>query len=344
MENFAPGLKDAVFTVSGSLRIVVYFVCVVGLMLQVQQARADMESMVRPIIRAVVIVGLVATLPHWFGFSERIFLGIADAVQDGYTSHPMATAEKLRQSATGSTTEFSLRRIGESVYHAFLRASMESVVLIASFLQVPFLILQYILKLLCYLFLPVALALFMIPSQASLASRYLQQTLAVFAWPVGFAVTELVTYHLLTGYGNNLAAAYDLVPGTIDAASFGSLLGALVAALWLIVGTLGTPVIMQALLCSGSPLSGGNPGGVLTQTANLQQVSSLLKSLKTGGLAAAATTAPKPGNSSTTPPAPPTAPAPVPSSPTPSTSDPSGDARAARMIAASALPAPHTTI
>jgi hypothetical protein len=39
----------------------------------------------------------------------------------------------------------------------------------------------------------------MIPSQAQLATRYVQQTLAVLAWPVGFAVTELVAYHLLTG-------------------------------------------------------------------------------------------------------------------------------------------------
>jgi hypothetical protein len=59
--------------------------------------------------------------------------------------------------------------------------------------------------------------------------------------PVGFAVTELVAYHLLTAYQQNLAAAYGIAPGEIDAASFASLLGGLLAAIWLILGTVGTP-------------------------------------------------------------------------------------------------------
>lgn len=181
MENFAPGLRESILSLTDTLRVIVYFVCVAGLVLQIQQARADIEGLARPIIRAMVVVGLVATLPYWFGFTEKVFLSVANTVQEGYTDHPMRTAAKLRNTASGSGTEFSLRRIGESLYQAFLHAAMELVVLVASVLQVPFLILQYIFKLLCYLFLPVALSLYMIPSQAQLATRYIQQTLAVLA-------------------------------------------------------------------------------------------------------------------------------------------------------------------
>ena len=51
MENFAPGLRAAIIGLTDSLRFIVFFIGVVGLMLQVQRARAEMESLVRPIVR-----------------------------------------------------------------------------------------------------------------------------------------------------------------------------------------------------------------------------------------------------------------------------------------------------
>lgn len=346
MDNFVPGLREAVLDVAESLRAVVYFVCVVGLMMQVRRTRGDVESLVGPIFRGAVVVGLVATLPHWFGFTERVFLGVADTVQDGYTQHPMRTAAKLRETVS-STSEFSLRRVGESVYRAFLDAAMKLVVMVASFLQVPFLILQHVLKLLCYLFLPVALALHMVPALASVGTRYVQQTVAVLAWPVGFAVTELVAYHLLTAYSGNLATAYGLAPGEIDPASFGSLLGGLVAALWIVVGTLGTPVVIQALICSGSPMSGGGQPA-LQQIYMAQQVAWMIKSVKTGGAALVARpfagTGGTGGGGGMPPMPPPPAPAPLPPPSAPPSADPSGDRAAAAAMAMTRLPAPQTSI
>ncbi len=346
MENFAPGLREAVLSLADTLRVVVYFVCVIGLVMQVQQARADVEGLVRPLLRATVVAGLVATLPYWFGFTERVFLTVADSLQDGYTQHPMRAASKLRETVT-SNSEFSLRKVGESLYRAFLDGSVKTVVLVASLLQVPFLILQFVLKLLCYLFLPVALALYMIPSQAQIATRYVQQTVAILAWPVGFAVTEMVAYHLVTGYGNNLATAYGLTPGEIDAASFGSLLGGLVGALWLIIGTLATPFLMQGLICSGSPMSGGG-STALHQLYALQQIASMAKSFKTGGLAApaiATSAGNSAGGSSGGPSVPPPPPAPANPPPAPTApADPSGDLRAASALASVQLPTPQTTL
>ncbi len=350
MDNFAPGLREGVLSLTDGLRVMVYFVCVAGLVIQIQQARADTEGLTRPLVRAAIVVGLVATLPHWFGFTERVFLSVADTVQDGYTQHPMRAASKLRETVT-SNSEFSLRRIGESLYRAFLDGSVKLVVLIASLLQVPLLILQFVLKLLCYLFLPVALAFYMIPSQAQLATRYVQQPVAILAWPVGFAVTELVAYHLITGSANNLAVAYDLTPGEIDAASFGSLLGGLVGALWLIIGSIATPFLMQGLICSGSPMSGGG-STALHQLYALQQLSYMVKTMKTAGLAApalVASTAKTAGTTGTAggpglpPPPPPAAPPPAPSAPTPNI-DPAGDQAAAAAISSVTLPAAQRSI
>ncbi len=347
MENFAPGLKDAVLSLTETLRFVLFFVCVAGLMLQVNRARNEIEGLALPVVRAIIIVGLIATLPHWFEFTEKIFLTLANVVHERYTDHPMQAASLLRNSVADSASDFSLRRVGESLYKASLWAAAKLVVLIASLLQLPFLVLQYLLKLLCYLFLPVALALMMVPSLGSLGGRYVQQTLAVLAWPVGFAVTELVAYHLLTAYQTNLAAAYGLVPGDIDAASFASLLGGLLAAIWLILGTLGTPFLMQMLFCSGAPLSGGGAQG-LQQLYTIQHVAWMIKSLKTAGAAAPAIAAKASSASSGPPPPPPSAPpappAPVSTPPAPAAPDPVGDQRAAAVLAHAQLPAPQTTI
>lgn len=345
MDNFAPGLRESILTLTDALRFVAFFIAVAGLMLHVNRARGDWEGMAAPIVRSIIVIGLIATLPHWFGFSEKIFLTLADTVQEDYTQHPMRAAAGLRDTVGETGGEFSLRRVGESLYKGFLWGAAKLVVLIASLLQLPFLVLQYILKLLCYLFLPVALALMLVPSLASLGARYIQQTLAVLSWPVGFAVTELVAYHLLTAYGENLASAYGLTSAReIDAASFASLLGGLLAALWLIIGTIGTPFLMQALICSGSPLSGGG-ATAMQQFYTVQQLAWMVKSLKTGGLAAplAASAVPKGGSPGLPPPPPPAnpPPPPVPAAPP---SDPAGDMRAALALSATQLPSPQTTI
>ncbi|MDI1335790.1 MAG: hypothetical protein PSU94_06350 [Lacunisphaera sp.] len=351
MENFAPGLRESILSLTDILRFVVFFIAVTGLMLQISRARGEWEGMAAPIVRSIIVIGLIATLPYWFEFTEKIFLTLADAVHENYTQHPMRAAARLRDSVADSASEFSLRRVGESLYKAFLWGAAKLVVLLASLLQLPFLVLQYILKLLCYLFLPVALALMLVPSLASLGSRYVQQTLAVLSWPVGFAITELVAYHLLTAYGENLASAYELTaPRDIDAASFGSLIGGLLAALWLIIGTIGTPFLMQALICSGSPLSGGG-SSALQQFYSVQQLMWMVKALKTGGAAAPALaaqmTANKGGGGSAggmPPPPPPAAPPPPAPAPSAPPSDPSGDQRATLALASTQLPSPQTTI
>jgi hypothetical protein len=346
MENFAPGLKESVLSVSAALRVIVYFVCVTGLVLHVQQSRGDVEGLVRPLLRAAVIVALVATLPTWFAWAEQVFLAIANTVQAGYTDHPMRAATKLRELAAGSETAFSLRRIGESLYYAFLFGAAKLMVLSTSLVQLPFLVLQYVLKLLCYLFLPVALGMYMIPALSSWATRYVQQTLAILAWPVGFAVTELVGYHLIIGYGENLALAYHVKPGELDAASFGSVLGGILGGLWLLVGTLATPFLMQGLICGGSPVSAGG-SAALQQIYSVQQLMWMVKSAKTAGLAApamvASAAAKDGGEGPPLPPPPGASPLPPPTV-GPMAPDPSGEIRANAALAHSQLPSPYTAI
>ncbi|MEN9403999.1 MAG: hypothetical protein RL091_2702 [Verrucomicrobiota bacterium] len=354
MDSFMPGFKENIIAITGELRVVVFFVCVAGLMVQVSKARHESEGLMEPVVRAIVVVALVATLPQWFELTERLFLGIADMVNRGYAEHPMQAASLVRDTVKDSDSAFSLMRIHESFYKAFLWAAAKLIVLIGSVLQLPFLLMQHILKLLCYLFLPVALSLFMVPSLASLAVRYVQQTLAVLAWPIGFAVTELVTFNLVVGYQTNLAIADGLTPGQIDASSLASILGGILGVLWLVIGTLATPVLMQMLFCSGAPVSGGGQSA-LQQLYTMQQVAWMVKSVKTGGAAAAVMVAQKsasaaggssggPGGARGTTQLPPPAAAPAQRGAAPAAADPGGDNQAKAVRSQAQLPTPRTTI
>jgi hypothetical protein len=353
MEGFAPGLRESVLALTVTLRVAVFFLCVAGLMVQIHAARADLESIVRPLLRAIVVVALLAALPTWFEFTEKSFLSIANVIEPGYTDHPMRAATLLRQTVQeNSASTFSLRRVGESLYRAYLWAMTKLIVLLGSVLQLPFLLLQYVLKLLCYLFLPIALGLFMVPSLGSLGVRYVQQTLAVLAWPVGFAVTELVAYHLITGYITNVAIGYGLTPGQLDPASLASVLGGILGSLWLLLGTIGTPFLMQMLFCSGAPVTAGGQTA-LQQLYTMQQVLWMVKSVKTGGAAVPLMAAQVPakaggtgggGDKGSMPPPPPPAVLNPPPMPSPSKADPAGDQRASSALALAQLPKPQTTI
>ena len=181
MDNFVPGFREAVVGLSETLRFVLYFVCVTGLVLRVNAARADQDSLMQPVGRAVVVIAMIATVPWWFGFTEDLFLRMAEVFHAGYLEHPMQAASRLRDSVADSTSAFSFQRLGETFYRATLFGAGKLVVLLASVLQLPLLILHYILKLLCFLFLSLAVAMFMVPSLDQLAVRYMQQTLAILA-------------------------------------------------------------------------------------------------------------------------------------------------------------------
>src|ERR1035437_407643 len=109
------------------------------------------------------------------------------------------------------------------------------------------LILQYILRWLIYLIMPFATVNFMVPGFSGIGVRFFQQMLAVMAWPVGFALTNLVALAVWTDF----RAAVGANPQTItDAAVYSPLLtfiGGIVATIIIIVGMVSTPIVMQML-------------------------------------------------------------------------------------------------
>jgi hypothetical protein len=128
------------------------------------------------------------------------------------------------------------------------------IVWIGGLIQLPMMIVQFVMECLCYLFLPIAISLFAFESTKGLAIRYVQQTLAILAWPIGFAVVDLVGYSLLTS-GTSVVSAGALAAGLATGFTPAKLVIGGIVAVWLILGSLVTPIVMQMLFCSGTPMS-----------------------------------------------------------------------------------------
>jgi uncharacterized membrane protein YgcG len=142
-----------------------------------------------------------------------------------------------------------------SLWRALQWAAAWVIVWFGAIIQGPMMFFQFIMSCLCYMFLPIAVSLFAFDGTKGIATRYVQQTLAILAWPIGFATVDLVGNALLNSVASEVMGAGAV--GVAAATEFGpaSFLIAGFVAVWLILGSLATPIVMQALFCSGSPTS-----------------------------------------------------------------------------------------
>jgi hypothetical protein len=108
-----------------------------------------------------------------------------------------------------------------------------------------------------------------------------QQTLAVLAWPIGFAVIDLVGYSLLTS-GTSVVSAGALAAGVATGFTPAKLVIGGIVAVWLILGSLVTPIVMQMLFCSGTPMSSA-VGHAIQMGMGFAGASRLLKTGGGGG-------------------------------------------------------------
>jgi hypothetical protein len=208
----------------------------------------------RPIVTSIFICGLLATLPFWFNLVRDEFWNIAVQIRTEFTGSVAGTGAALMNLLHAPEKSSNWFDVGNSIMKAVQYAFGWLIVWFAGVIQLPMMIIQYVMECLCYLFLPIALCFFAFESTKGLATRYVQQTLAILAWPIGFAVVDLVgfsllttTTHVVTGGTSSGASQITFSPATYMLSG--------IVAIWLILGSLATPIIMQALFCSGSPMS-----------------------------------------------------------------------------------------
>lgn len=257
MDIFLPTLESKMVALVGAFRFIVFAIMVAGLVAHAASARTGSTGLWSTLAKAIVIVAAVAFMDTWFSKVENFFLTVAEYVDPGYNENPTSASQTIRESTTDNPEgqEWSWRHINESIYQAVSRALANVFIYVGTLIAVPMHILQYVLRWLLYLITPFALALFMVPGLGGIAVRFFQQVLAILAWPVGFALTNLVALAVWTDF----RAAVGANPASVGDALYSPLLtfmGGILATIMIIVGMLATPLVMQGLFAQGQAFSG----------------------------------------------------------------------------------------
>jgi hypothetical protein len=305
MEIYLPTLESKMIALVGAFRIIVFTIMVAGLVAYVSGGRAQSgASVFVPFAKAIVIVAAVAYMDAWFPKVESVFLTVAEHIDPGYNENPTAASDMIRESTTDNPEgkEWSWRHLNESIYQAVSHALANIFIYIGTLITVPMLILQYVLRWLLYLITPFMLALFMVPGFGGIAVRFFQQLLAIMAWPVGFALTNLVALAVWADFRNavgpNPATAGDVLYSPLL-----TFMGGILATIMIIVGMLSTPVVMQALFAQGQAFTGSS--GNIAHMVNMGSRAIYGLSYRMGGRAAAtaapSSPSPSPGPSSPPP-------------------------------------------
>jgi hypothetical protein len=264
MEFVIPLLESKIRTLAVAFRFVVFAMLVAGLIVHMSRRQYHGSDLVRPLARAIVITAAIAAMSWWFPLAENTFLAAAGFINENYNENPGGVADTIRedfvQSQNPEGQEWSWRKLNESIYQTVTNAITWCFVKFSTLLTAPMVILQYILRQVLYLLTPFALACFMIPALAGLGIRFFQQLLAILAWPVGFAITNLVAIAIWQDFrgiiGGNPASLELAVVSPVITQS-----GIILACIFLVIGTVSTPLICQMFLAQGYAFTGvsGNP-------------------------------------------------------------------------------------
>ncbi len=256
----------------GAFRFVVFAIMVVGLIAYASSGRGQAAGLFAPLVKAAIIVAAIAYMDTWFPKVEQVFLAVAEEIAPGYNEHPTAASDTIRKSTSDNpeAQTWSWRHINESIYQAVSRAIANVFIYVGTLITVPMLILQYALRWLLYLLTPFMLGLLMIPGFGGIAVRFLQQLLAILAWPIGFALTNLVALAVWTDFRGAVGAN----PQNFGDALYSPLLtvmGGILATIMIIVGMVSTPFVMQAFFSQGNAFTGasGNPAHMVRSGASM---------------------------------------------------------------------------
>jgi hypothetical protein len=254
ISDLVPNLQPMVEDLSQQLRFICFFILTAAIVVRTGRGSTSIGQLVRPIVTNIILCGIISTLPMWFNLIRDEFWNIAVSIRTEFTGSVDGTGAALIQLIQPPDTGIDWLDVGNSLMKAVQYALGWLIVWIGGLIQLPMMIVQFVMECLCYLFLPIAISLFAFESTKGLAIRYIQQTLAILAWPIGFAVVDLVGYSLLTS-GTSVVSAGALAAGLATGFTPAKLVIGGIVAVWLILGSLVTPIVMQMLFCSGTPMS-----------------------------------------------------------------------------------------
>ena len=252
-----PGFEQAIGGLRDHLLPIMSVLMIASL---VGVAKEGYRAILFHLILLTILVGLAANWQPWFQKAST-------AVTTTFTGDQYDLAKQTERYLIRLQIKAEQKDSDEGYVEAFFRAIMAGALLLLGYITkgivLLFLVLQKILLTFAYALSPIFVGFFALRSTRNIALSYLMTTVGLISWPLGFALSACGTFGLVQFFGN---LGFFSVAGnvlTLNEAFF----ALLIIAVWLLVSTIISPVIISKVMATGAQAGSALLSGVANTVA-----------------------------------------------------------------------------
>ncbi len=252
-----PGFEQAISGMRNNLLPLMSVLMIASL---VGVAKEGYRAILSHLILLTILVGLAANWQPWFQQAST-------AVSATFTGDQYDVAKQTERYLVRLQVKAEQKDSDEGYVEAFFRAIMAGALLLLGYITkgivLLFLVLQKILLTFAYALSPIFVGFFALRSTRGIAVNYLMTTVGLISWPLGFALSACGTYGLVQFFSN---LGYFSVAGNVlmlNEAFF----ALLIIAVWLLVSTIISPVIISKVMATGAQAGSALLSGVANTVA-----------------------------------------------------------------------------
>lgn len=283
--GFFPELQARSGELYGVMTVLAAVLVLAGLIVRLNRAGTDPGQIIRSLTTAGIIAIAIGSFPDWVNELQLLSYDLVE----GMDASPSSSHERFALLVADASEQKDGKQpglwdvlwaekggLGQAIVYACVFVAAK----VASAVMWLFFIVQQALVLFQTSLAPVFLAMFMIGALSNTATQFLLRLVAVLLWPLGWAIADLLTDSLLKA-----AAA------SMDYKNFDESLASgqhtsffiLVITLWVLISTIGAPLIIWKLLSSGA-----NAGSMLFAQMGMATVQGTLYGTAAGATASLA--------------------------------------------------------
>ena len=252
-----PGFEQAIGGLRDHLLPVMSVLMIASL---IGVAKDGYRAILFHLILLTILVGLAANWQPWFQQTST-------AVSATFAGDQYDLGKQTERYLVRLQVKAEQKDSDEGYVEAFFRAIMAGALLLLGYITkgivLLFLVLQKILLTFAYALSPIFVGFFALRSTRGIAVNYLMTTVGLVSWPLGFALSACGTYGLVQFFGN---AGFFSVAGNLlmlNEAFF----ALLIIAVWLLVSTIISPVIISKVMATGAQAGSALLAGVANTAA-----------------------------------------------------------------------------
>jgi hypothetical protein len=289
ISHFFPELQTHSAGLFGVMVALAAILLLAGLIARIGSSGGDPVQMVRAVMTAGILGIVIHSLPEWINELQLIAYQLIDGIGADPSDSYLRFASLVGGASAQAESEVGFWDIlwGErgGIGDAMVYAALFLISKLAQAIMFLFFIAQQTLVLFQIALAPAFTAMFLIRSLASTATGFFLRLVAVSLWPIGWAISSLMTHALIDVAAKDNGQVVDYFQGT----GF-----VMILSLWILLSTIGAPLIIWKLL-SGAATAGeslfGSVGAALSQGTVYAVSGGMTASMMGASTAASATAA-----------------------------------------------------